>query len=122
MTDDRTVAWNGNQYFTDPLELTMGELEVLGQRSEVTGLVDLTERIGRMDHIAWKAMFWLQDRRRDKDLRWDGYDGPTMRTVLDASKTWPKAAEDEPGKAPTETGGSEPSPTFSDIPPASSTP
>lgn len=121
MTDDRTVTWNGETYFTDPAELTMGELEVLGQRTDITGLSDLTARLRRTDHIGWKAIFWIQDRRRDADLRWDGYSGPTMRILLDAVDTWPDAGEEEPGKAQTEVAGSGPSPTSSATPPASST-
>lgn len=125
MTDDM-LQWNGNSYDTDPASLTMGELETLSQRCEITGFQDLIERLKRVDHIGWKAMFWTQDRRRQPDLRWDGYDGPSLRVLLDAGvaragKTAEPEDEQE-GKAPTEADGSEPSPTSSDTPPPSSTP
>lgn len=126
MTDDM-LQWNGNSYDTDPASLTMGELETLSQRCEITGFQDLIDRLKRVDHIGWKAMFWTQDRRRQPDLRWDGYDGPPLRVLLDAGVVFRsgKAAETEDeqeGKAPTEVDGSEPSPTSSDTPPPSSTP
>lgn len=117
---DETITWNGNVYFADPAELTMGELETIAQRCDITGIADMLDRIRRVDHIAWKALFWTQDRRRDPALRWDGYDGPTMRVILDAGASW-KTQAGEPGKAPTGPDGSEPSPTSSDTPPPSST-
>lgn len=94
MTEQRLVDWNGKSYFADPEELTMGELEVISQRSEITGILDMVDRLRRMDHVAWKAIFWAQDRREDLSLKWDGYDGPTMRVLANAAKSW---REEEPG-------------------------
>lgn len=104
------IEWNGRQYNPDPTYLTMGEYEAISQRCDVIGLVDMIRRAARVDHIAWKAIFWAQDRRHDPDLKWSDYEGPTMRVVLKASQAWPQEetaqllGDGEPGKDSSPTG------------------
>lgn len=126
MSDNSPVEWNGNVYFTDPSDLTMGELETIAQRSDVTDFADLIGRLRRVDHIGWKALFWTQDRRRDPNLRWDGYEGPTFRVLLDAGAIWSQKRDQpdpevEAGKEQTAADGSAVSPNDTDTPPPNST-
>ncbi len=119
---DRTVEWNGNTYDLDPLELDMLENDEIAKRGGPKNLKGL----GEMQALAWKSLFWAQDWRRDPNVAFGDYRGPTFRVIISAREKYlvehPEPAERESGKAPTGTDGSQPSPTSSDTPPTSSTP
>lgn len=122
---EKIVEWNGHSYDVDPTELTMGEYEEIAKRGGPDGMFRMVEGLQGMNATAWKAMFWIQDRRRDPDLSFGDYAGPTFRVILDARKNWPAEDDDAgtagPGKAPSGTDGSASSPTSSVTPRKSST-
>jgi hypothetical protein len=94
------IAWQGNEYTLDAQDLTMGEYEHIARVTEppIDGYSALHNGLKTMDFRAWKALFFVQDLRRDPNIRWSSYDGPTFRVIYDhfASIDDDEPAEDEP--------------------------
>lgn len=120
---DRLIEWNGKTYDVDAAELNMGEFEEIVKRGGPSGLFEMYDDLKNWKPTAWKALFWIQDRRTNPDLSFGDYAGPTYRVVIDGSKKLPDPPTVESGKdaEPSETDGSEPSQTPSDGPQPSST-
>lgn len=124
------VEWQGREYDVDLREFSQRELNAIQQQAapdlDWEGLL-----IGawRMQPDALRALFWIVDRRDNKDLKFGDYDGPPLKVWLPHLTEW-KSIMDDLGKviqavAPEETregSGSESSLSDVDTPPSSTTP
>jgi hypothetical protein len=110
------VPWQGEEYDVDPSELTGLELGLIKQRTGLS-FSDLVSGIATFDADALRAVFWVNDRRRDDTINFSDYAGPPMKVFLPYLEVYTTAME-ELGKAlpdsPAETPGSGGSESSSD--------
>ncbi len=108
------VQWNGEVYNVDPTDFDGLELS---QIKKATGLdyQELIFGLGKLDSDAFRAVFWVVDRRKNAELKFSEYHGPTMGVILPHLDGLNEALE-AVGKAMglSATNGGQPSPNSTD--------
>jgi hypothetical protein len=116
------VEWQGREYDVDLREFSQREMSLIEQKA---GLDWQALLIGawRMQPDALRALFWIIDRRDNKDLTFGDYDGPPLKVWLPYTADWKSIMDDlgkvikaAAGEDTPETDGSASSPSDADTP------
>lgn len=90
------VEWQDREYDVDLREFSQREMALIEQKA---GLDWQALLIGawRMQPDALRALFWIVDRRDNKELTFGDYDGPPLKVWLPYASEW-KSIMDDLGK------------------------
>lgn len=122
------VEWQGREYDVDLREFSQRELSLIEQKAGLDWQ-GLLFGAWRMQPDPLRALFWIVDRRDDKDLTFGDYDGPPLKVWLPHLAEWRsimddlgKVAKAAAGEDTPETSGSASSLSDVDTPQPSMTP
>lgn len=76
------VNWNGREYDADPTEFSGIELKMMKERTGFSCLGVIKALCQEQDGDALRVLFWIIDRRKNQDLKFTDYAGPSLRVVL----------------------------------------
>lgn len=87
------VNWNDVDYNIDPADFTTGELKRV---KLLTGLTytTLMQGIQGLDPEALGVLFYINDWRGDPNVKYDGYQGPPLRLILENMAGLDEAMDD----------------------------
>src|SRR5688572_11795158 len=102
------IWWNDLDYEVDPSELLAAEMKLIKQRTGM-GFSEMVHGLVTVDPEAVQAIFWINDHRRDPEIKFSEYSGPPLKVFVPSIPAL-SAAMEELGKdmpdSPDETSGS----------------